>query len=346
MGEGGTLLVATGLDRRTLITVAGKNDRKVAGNPTQVADPYVPVGANRLKLASTAGLKAGDTIVIRRPSTADWIKQLGMADLGGGMGSGWRPGTRDLAWDRTITAVDGDTITLDAPLTNSLDAHSAAEPSPTYNWPGRITNVGVENLRCESTFDATNPKDEAHSWIAISMDQRRDAWVRQVTSRISPARRSRSSRPAAASPSKIANRSRRFPRSLAIVATHFSPAASRRCSSDAGPNTAGTISPSASAPPVPMRSCNATHPGAGRQRADRQLGTRHAVRQRAHRRRSAEPDGPAVQELLRRLGGGQLASSGNATASQINCFDPPGAHNWCFGSWSMFAGDSLFLGFG
>ena len=33
-------------------------------------------------------------------------------------GVGWRPGTRDIRWDRTITRIDGDTITLDAPITH------------------------------------------------------------------------------------------------------------------------------------------------------------------------------------------------------------------------------------
>ena len=57
----------------------------------------------------------------------------------------------------------------------------AAANLKTYSWPGRIRNVGVENLRLESTFDASNPKDENHSWMAITMENAADAWVRQVT---------------------------------------------------------------------------------------------------------------------------------------------------------------------
>jgi len=50
-----------------------------------------------------------------------------------------------------------------------------------YLWPGRIENVGIENLRCESTFDPANPKDENHSWFAITVENAQNAWVRQVT---------------------------------------------------------------------------------------------------------------------------------------------------------------------
>ena len=44
-----------------------------------------------------------------------------------------------------------------------------------------MENVGVENLRLESAFDAETPKDENHSWFAITMENAASAWVRQVT---------------------------------------------------------------------------------------------------------------------------------------------------------------------
>ena len=87
----------------------------------------------------------------------------------------------DLCFDRDVTAIDGATITLDAPLTTSLDASLGAATVVAYDWPGRIGQVGVENLRCESEFDRDNPHDEQHSWVAVSLDAAEDAWVRQVT---------------------------------------------------------------------------------------------------------------------------------------------------------------------
>src|SRR5262249_12709080 len=77
-GEGGTLLLATGVDRRTVIRVCGLADQKTTGPAKQLAPAYVPVGSNRLKLVSAPGLKAGDAIRIELPSTARWIAELGM----------------------------------------------------------------------------------------------------------------------------------------------------------------------------------------------------------------------------------------------------------------------------
>src|SRR5262249_9133048 len=47
-------------------------------------------------------------------------------------------------------------------------------------WPGRIGQVGVENLRCDSEFDPANPLDEQHAWDAIMIESAENAWVRNV----------------------------------------------------------------------------------------------------------------------------------------------------------------------
>ena len=42
-----------------------------------------------------------------------------------------------------ITAINGDTITIDTPLTNSLDAQYGGGTIYEYTWSGRISNVGL-----------------------------------------------------------------------------------------------------------------------------------------------------------------------------------------------------------
>jgi hypothetical protein len=93
----------------------------------------------------------------------------------------WKPAAMTLTWERTITAFDGDRLTLDAPLTTALEAGFGGGTVATLAWPGRIERVGVENLRCESAFDAANPLDEQHAWDAITLDAVQDAWVAGVT---------------------------------------------------------------------------------------------------------------------------------------------------------------------
>lgn len=179
MGAGGTVLLGTGKDRQTLIRIVGKNDR-TRGNEIKISDVYVPVNANKLTLTN-ASFKVGNNIIVHRPSTKKWITDLGTETFGGGLSSlGWKPGDRDIFWDRKVVSVDGNTITVDAPITTALDTTYGGAFVAAYNWPGRINNVGVENISLQSTFDAANPKDEAHRWMAITMENVMDGWVRQV----------------------------------------------------------------------------------------------------------------------------------------------------------------------
>jgi hypothetical protein len=168
-----------------LIHIAGKDDRRyLSEKPYTVADAYVPVGANRFRLTNAAGLHIGDSIIVEHPSTAAWIAALGMdkfptRDTGSYLD--WKPGTLDTRWDRVVTGIEGDQVSVDAPLTFALDAALAVSNVHRYSWPGRVSQVGIENLRCESEFDPNNPRDEEHAWMAITMEAAQNAWVRQVT---------------------------------------------------------------------------------------------------------------------------------------------------------------------
>ena len=172
----GTFLVATGLDRRELIRVIGKADCKLLGATLKIKDEVVPVGSNRLELESTVGLAVGDTVVVTRPSTAEWIKFVG----GDAFGVGWRPGTRDIHWDRVITAIDGNVVTVDVPVTTAIEQCWGGGTVQKYTWPGRIEDIGLEDLQLISKDKLFNPQDEDHAWLGATFDNVQNAWVRRV----------------------------------------------------------------------------------------------------------------------------------------------------------------------
>jgi hypothetical protein len=178
-------LIAAGQDRRTLIDIRGRDDRQL-GPALAIADKTVPAGSTQLTLSSLDGLTIGQRIVIRRPSTKEWISAIGMDQFTGSFKAqrlDWHPGTRDLEWERTITALDASTnrITLDAPITTTLEQRFGGGTVHAFTWPGRLSHIGIEGLTCVSEF--TRPTDEEHSWIAISLDHVENAWIRNVTAR-------------------------------------------------------------------------------------------------------------------------------------------------------------------
>lgn len=180
--EHGTVLRALGPMKDELIRVSGY-DNAQTGDTLRVARRYVPVNATMIPLENTASLKIGDKIRVVRPSTAGWLSALGTDKLGNEQEynfSKWAPGRHDMAWERTIVAVTSQSITLDVPLTLSLDPQYGGGYVLPLFWTGRINNVGIENLCCDSEYDRNNPKDEDHRWQAITFNHVKDGWVRRV----------------------------------------------------------------------------------------------------------------------------------------------------------------------
>jgi hypothetical protein len=96
----------------------------------------------------------GDVIQIRRPVTPAWVKFMGMDDLArDGRPQTWiRTGT-SIDIERRIAAISGDTIGLDVPLSDSLDAKYLSPPGTAVAKvapPVRLAHVGVEHLHIRS----------------------------------------------------------------------------------------------------------------------------------------------------------------------------------------------------
>lgn len=186
-GAGGTTIVADGNDRRTLIQV-GNETKPILSQAVPVVDTLVEAGARSFHVGDVSGFHAGTRIVIRRPSTAAWIKAHGMSGLLGTFADqriDWKPGSHDLVWNRTITRVDAASkqVEFDAPITMRLETAWGGATVAAVTSGGPATDIGIENLTFDSAYDTANVKDEEHSWIAIALDHVEDAWVRNVIGR-------------------------------------------------------------------------------------------------------------------------------------------------------------------
>ncbi len=182
-GQDKTTIIKRGIDRGALLYIEG--DMNMDGGDTiAVNGAKVPAGTTTLTLATTKGLKTGDRIRIVRPSTREWIESLGCYDFGGDLDyTGWKPGDIDITWDRTIVSATGNSITIDAPITTTLDQKYGGGYLITGYNQGEITECGIENMTLVSEHNTWNPKDEDHCWDAIWMDNTRDCWVRRVNFR-------------------------------------------------------------------------------------------------------------------------------------------------------------------
>lgn len=184
-GEGEqTELVAIGRGQRNLITVGGKGDWKpIAGTEKKITDAYVPVGAKTITIENTSDLHVGDSIVLFRPGTAQWISDMQMdrIEQRDSTTKQWEATEYDLRFERVITAITENTITMDNPVVMAMEAKYGGGSIYRYTYPGRIWRVGVENLRCVSEYQSDT--DEDHGWTAVYYNRVVNGWVRNVTAR-------------------------------------------------------------------------------------------------------------------------------------------------------------------
>ncbi len=167
-----------------------------------ITDKYVPVGACSFTISSAKAFKTGDRILVRRAGNQDWIKEIGEDSVAAGKNR-WRPFT--ITYDRIITQVKGNTITVDAPIFTAVESRWGGGDIVKFT-DDRIENCGVENLRGISEFNpsvrqvaygnmhvesTTDPitryegneyySDENHVSNFIVISNAKNIWVRNIS---------------------------------------------------------------------------------------------------------------------------------------------------------------------
>jgi hypothetical protein len=184
-GEGSeTILIATGSGQRNLIDVSGRGElREIKETRVKIIEKYVPVGAKSFAVSSAKGLKVGDRIIVFRPGTAKWIHDLRMdeIEMRDSTVKQWQPKEYNLQFERVITKIEGNRIFIDNSIVMAMEDQYGGGEIYKYSFDGRINNVGIENLVCESEY--ANDIDEDHGWNAVALNKIENGWVKNVTSR-------------------------------------------------------------------------------------------------------------------------------------------------------------------
>jgi hypothetical protein len=196
-GEGqdanGTILHATGAERRDILEVGGPAGRILLDTQTTISDLHVPSGTRSFHVEDARRFRVGNTVVVRRYGNDRWIHAIAMdqiAERPGSPGSTvqWSPFALD--FDRVITRIEDNVVTVDAPLPNAIERRWGGGALILYDDPDRIQQVGVENLRVEVEFDPSVTEvingmpyyaDENHAVSFAVLDNVKNAWVRNVT---------------------------------------------------------------------------------------------------------------------------------------------------------------------
>jgi hypothetical protein len=173
----GTRLEATGTTQRLLINISGSGgDSTISNTKHNVTDTYVPEGATSFNVDSTANLSVGQTVVVTSTTNQAWVHAVGMDELN----NPWSPGTGSQTYYRVITAIVGNKITINAPITNYISQQYGGGTIQAYTWSKIISNDGLENIYAYS--DSTGSTDTNHATGVLNVNDAENLFVNNITS--------------------------------------------------------------------------------------------------------------------------------------------------------------------
>ena len=172
----GTILQLAG-PAHVAVAVRGKPSYTKTSAAAKVTAAYVPAGTRKIPVDQPGLFKKGDTIRITKPVTAEWVQFMGMHDLvRDGKPQTWING--ELTIDRIITAINGSTLLLDVPLTDSYDAQFASTVVERISTSGEITDCGISGFSIVSPTQTGTINDRHHQAFHISGIT--DAWAADI----------------------------------------------------------------------------------------------------------------------------------------------------------------------
>jgi len=192
-GADGTVITATARKAQPLVQIGGTAPREDAKSAREIADDYVPVGARSFSVTDAIGLAVGQSVYVVRRSNAAWITAIGMDKITPRASDPrstrqWAP--FDLKFDRVITALAGNRVTVDAPIGCAIEQRWGGGAVVRYQDDGRIARCGVEALRAVAVFDKTKTErvngvetfvDENHATHFVVFGAVKNAWARGLT---------------------------------------------------------------------------------------------------------------------------------------------------------------------
>lgn len=178
----GTNFIATKTAQHTLINFLGTSGTSyISSSSTRkaITDPYVAIGKKQITVASGHTFARGDKVYVHRIPNDAWINLLGMNLLSNidPLAVNWTASAYDMDSERKIDNINGNVITLDAPIMDIIDpVYSTGELVKFTD--NRINNCGIENMRISSTY--TSSTDENHGWEAVAFDNIYNAWAKNL----------------------------------------------------------------------------------------------------------------------------------------------------------------------
>jgi hypothetical protein len=143
-----------------------------------ITTDFVPVGSRSFEVEDASSFEVGDNIIVLHESTEAWLEAVdyGATDTE----PPWRVNRHlDIVFNRYITEISGNKISIDVPVYNHLDRSLSQSFIYKANRDNIITESGIEDLRL--VIETDGPEAETHARHALMFDGVENGWARGVT---------------------------------------------------------------------------------------------------------------------------------------------------------------------
>ena len=176
--------------QRTVVTLGNTSQingtKQISNTLSNITDDVVEVGSFTFSVVNSALYAVGDRIIIYHPATQAWVDAV---DKGGvpypdpsaptNPDERWKAGQLPILYHRYIKEIDGNRITVDAPVFYTLNKSLSQSYIYKPNMSGLIDQVGLENLRID--IETLGGTDENHAWQAARFKSCENAWAKNCT---------------------------------------------------------------------------------------------------------------------------------------------------------------------
>ena len=150
---------------------------RMIGPRVEIITDFVPVGSRTFEVEDASLFSVGDNVIIRHFSSRAWINAVN----GGGTAGAppWEPGFLDLFYNRYITAIEDNKISIDTPVYNHLDRNLSQTVMHKSDRRFIVSEVGVESLRIE--IQSNGPMADSHAANGVIFWGVENGWANNVS---------------------------------------------------------------------------------------------------------------------------------------------------------------------
>jgi len=185
-GPNGTILISDAEKQHTLLCIQPPvSPSRIRSNITRITDTYVRTGAKSFSVQSTSGFSVGDAIYVTFTPNQTWLDSIFANNY---MESGdllWDTQTYTVNFERKITALNGNTITINSPIVQPMQTQYGGGEISLFRVSAgeRLYNVGVEDIRLQGAGITGTSSATSQNRLQFAIRPRyvENGWVHGVT---------------------------------------------------------------------------------------------------------------------------------------------------------------------